>query len=139
MFTSHASLQERARADHRVTLKLFARQAHQVNGICWYNNNIDLFVEATSQRLLVEAKSLSDPRQAVDRMRYGIGQLADYRVRYRQEIEGSLSVLAFGRPPDRETSWVATVLEEVSIGFVAVVGEKLIALNEPARKIAIIR
>ncbi len=134
-----ASLQERARADHQATLKLFAARAHKVNGTCWYNNNIDLFVDAAGQRLLVEAKSLTDPRQAIDRMRYGIGQLTDYRVRYRSETAGSLPVLAFGLPPDRASSWVASVLEEAGIGFVAAVDDKLEPLNDCARKIAILR
>ena len=128
-----ASLQERARADHQTILRIFAAEAIQGGGKCWYNNNIDLFVEAAGQRLLVKAKSLNHPLQAVDRMRYGIGQLTDYRVRYRQEVEGSISVLAFGRPPDRVTSWTSTVLEEAAVGFVTISDGRLLALNERAR------
>lgn len=133
-----ASLQERARADHQSTLKLFANQTLKAGGRFWYNNNIDLFIEAVGQRLLVEAKSLSNPQQAVDRMRYGIGQLTDYRTRYRSEVEGSLPVLAFGRAPNRETSWVATVLQEARVGFVVVADGKLKPCNEQAQKIALL-
>ncbi len=134
-----ASLQERARADHQNILKLFAEQTHKVGGRFWFNNNIDLFIEAAGQRLLVEAKSLSDPQRAVDRMRYGIGQLVDYRARYRSEVAGALPILVFGRPPDRETSWGATVLEEAGIGLVVASNSNLVPRNELAQKIALLR
>ena len=48
-------------------------------------------------------------------------------------------MLAFGLPPDRASSWVATVLEDAGIGFVAAVDDKLEPLNECAKKITILR
>jgi hypothetical protein len=102
---------------------------------CWYNNNIDLVVDFGDERDLIEAKSLNDLRDSVNRMRYGIGQLADYQVRYRAQLRGAKPLLAFGRPPDRETSWIATVLEETGIGFVAGDGDRLVPLNESAKSL----
>jgi hypothetical protein len=96
-----AALQERARKDHNATLELVRQHAERLGGRCWYNNNIDLFVRYGDQALLIEAKSLNDARQSVDRMRYGMGQLFDYRVRYKAELAGAAPVLAFGSPPDR--------------------------------------
>ncbi len=94
-----ASLQERARADHQNVLALVMERVHAHGGICTYNNNVDLFAEFGDSRVLVEAKSLSDVRDAVDRMRYGLGQLADYAFRYKDELKGATPVLAFGNPP----------------------------------------
>ncbi len=68
-----AALQERARKDHNATLELVRRAAERLGGRCWYNNNIDLFVRCGEQKLLVEAKSLTDARQSVqpDALRHG--------------------------------------------------------------------
>jgi hypothetical protein len=132
-----AALQERARKDHNATLELIRRSAERIGGRCWYNNNIDLFVRYGERALLVEAKSLSDARQSVDRMRYGMGQLFDYRVRYKAEVAGAEPVLAFGAPPDRATGWVTTILQENGIAFIARDGQRLIPLNERAQALAI--
>jgi hypothetical protein len=94
----------------------------------------DLFVRLGDERLLVEAKSLTDPRYAVDRMRYGLGQLTDYGVRYKAEVGSARSVLAFGNPLTRETSWIATILESVGIAFAVVSEQGPQPLNEPARQ-----
>ncbi|HEV3092351.1 MAG TPA: hypothetical protein VGX91_13000 [Candidatus Cybelea sp.] len=133
-----AALQERARKDHNATLELIRRAAEQLGGRCWYNNNIDLFVRCGEQKLLVEAKSLTDSRQSVDRMRYGMGQLFDYRVRYKAEVAGAEPVLAFGAPPDRETAWVTSILQENGISFIARIGQRLVPLNERAAQLTIV-
>ena len=132
-----AALQERARKDHNATLELIRRAAVRLGGHCWYNNNIDLFVQCGEQRLLVEAKSLTDARQSVDRMRYGMGQLFDYRVRYKAEIAGAQAVLAFGAPPDRETGWIADILEENGVAFVARDRERIVPLNRRGEQLGI--
>ncbi len=124
-----AALQERARKDHNATLELIRRHAERLGGRCWYNNNIDLFVRCGDEALLIEAKSLTDARQSMDRMRYGMGQLFDYRVRYKAEVAGAEPVLAFGAPPDRSTSWVRDILQENGIAFVARHNERLMPLN----------
>lgn len=128
-----AALQERARADHQRVLRMLHANATDRGASCWYNNNIDLVVDFGDERTLIEAKSLNDLRDSINRMRYGIGQLADYRVRYRNELQGAKPLLAFGRPPDRETSWIATVLEETGIAFAAGDGDRLVPLNDSAR------
>jgi hypothetical protein len=132
-----AALQERARKDHNATLELIRRTAERLGGRCWYNNNVDLFVHCGEHKLLVEAKSLTDPRQSVDRMRYGMGQLFDYRVRYKAEVAGADPVLAFGARPDRSTAWVATILQENGIAFIARDGERVVPLNDRAESLAI--
>jgi hypothetical protein len=132
-----AALQERARKDHNETLELIRRHSERLGGRCWYNNNIDLYVRYGDQSILVEAKSLNDVRQSVDRMRYGMGQLFDYRVRYKDEVAGAEPVLAFGAAPDRETGWIATILQENGIAFVARDRERIVALNERAAALAI--
>jgi hypothetical protein len=129
-----AALQERARADHQRILRLLHAEATRRGATCWYNNNIDLVMNFGNARNLVEAKSLSDLRDAVNRMRYGIGQLADYQVRYRAELHGAKPLLAFGRPPDRDTSWIATILQETGIGFLSSEANQLVPLNELARE-----
>jgi len=134
-----AALQERARADHQRVLKLIASAVHERAGSCWYNNNIDLFARTGDQATLIEAKSLNDVSRAVDRMRYGIGQLTDYGVRYKAEVGQATRVLAFGRPPDRVTSWIGKVLQEANIAFVAADGERLIPLNENASDLRFMR
>lgn len=128
-----ANLQERARADHQRILRLMHVAATGRGASCLYNNHVDLIIDFGDDRTLVEAKSLNDLRDAVNRMRYGIGQLADYQVRYRAELRGAKPMLAFGRPPDRQTSWIATVLEENSIGFVSSEDDRLVPLNQIAR------
>lgn len=130
-----AALQERARADHQGILRLVHAEAHRRGASCWYNNNIDLVIDFGDERNLIEAKSLNDLRDAVNRMRYGIGQLVDYQVRYRAQLQGAKPVLAFGRAPDRETSWIATVLEETGIGFVSREYDRLIPLNGSAKSL----
>ena len=87
---------------------------------------------------MVEAKSLNDARQSVDRMRYGMGQLFDYRVRYKAEVAGAEPVLAFGAPPDRTSGWITTILQENGIAFIAKDGERLVPLNQRAAAIAIL-
>lgn len=133
-----AALQERARKDHNATLELIRRHAEQLGGRCWYNNNIDLFVRCGDQALLVEAKSLNDARQSIDRMRYGMGQLFDYRVRYKAEVAGAQPVLAFGAPPDRATGWITTILQENGIAFIARDHERLVPLNDRAAGLSIL-
>ena len=132
-----AALQERARKDHNATLELIRRHAERLGGRCWYNNNIDLFVRCGDRAFLIEAKSLNDARQSVDRMRYGMGQLFDYRVRYKAEVAGAEPVLAFGAPPDLSTQWIATILEENGVAFIARTGGRLQPLNERARSLGI--
>jgi hypothetical protein len=95
-------------------------------------------VRCGDQKLLIEAKSLTDPKQSVDRMRYGVGQLFDYRVRYRAEVAGADPVLAFGALPDRSTAWIATILEENSVAFVARDAERLVPLNRRAESLEIL-
>lgn len=128
-----AALQERARDDHQRVLRMLHAAATTRGASCWYNNNIDLVVDFGDERNLIEAKSLNDLRDAVNRMRYGIGQLADYQVRYRAKLHGAKPILAFGRVPDRQSSWIATVLEETGIGFVSSDGARLLPLNQSAR------
>lgn len=132
-----AALQERARKDHNATLEQIRRAAERLGGKCWYNNNIDLFVHCSDQKLLVEAKSLTDPRQSVDRMRYGMGQLFDYRVRYKAEVAGAEPVLAFGAMPDRATGWIATILQENGVALIARDGERLVPLNQRAESLVV--
>lgn len=132
-----AALQERARKDHNATLELIRRHAERLGGRCWYNNNIDLFVCCCDQSLLIEAKSLNDARQSVDRMRYGMGQLFDYRVRYKADVAGAEPVLAFGTPPDQATRWITTILQENGVAFVARDRERIVPLNERAAALTI--
>jgi len=130
-----AALQERARADHKSVLGLVARKIVASGGTCALNNNVDLHGDygPGTPGVLVEAKSLTDARSAVDRMRYGIGQLADYGFRYAAELRGATPLLAFGNPPDRQTSWIADVLEDAGIGFAARVDGELLPLNATGR------
>jgi hypothetical protein len=133
-----AALQERARADHQRALRVIHERVAERGGKMLYNNNVDMFAVFPGQRLLIEAKSLNAPHVAVDRMRYGIGQLADYSVRYRADLGDSQRVLAFGSLPNAETSWIGTILEESDVAFVGVSGtEQLVALNPRAEKLAL--
>jgi hypothetical protein len=134
-----AALQERARADHQHVLALIAKHVHDRGGICAYNNNVDLFADFGNSTLLIEAKSVTDVRQAVDRMRYGLGQLADYGFRYKEDLRGARAVLAFGQAPDNQTSWIADVLEENGVGFVAKIGQGLVPLNDLGRQLPLFK
>lgn len=125
-----AALHERARSDHQKTLQLILEAVQNNGGAAEYNNNVDLFVRLGEARYLIEAKSLTRPEVAVDRMRYGLGQLMDYSVRYRAELMGAAPVLAFGAPPTRDASWIATILNESNIAFVARSEGKIRGLNE---------
>jgi hypothetical protein len=58
-------------------------------------------------------------------------------VRYKAEIAGADPVLAFGAPPDRETGWITTILQENGIAFVARDRERIVPLNERASALAI--
>ena len=134
-----AALQERARADHQRVLQLVQREVLKRGGTTWYNNNIDLYARIGEARMLIEAKSLLDVRAAVDRMRYGIGQLADYEFRYRAELESPQKVLAFGSPPDAAASWIGSLLEDQRIALIANAGENLQPLNDSARALSIFK
>lgn len=81
-----AALQERARADHHETLRLLKGMLDDRGRACLFNNNVDLLATFGGRRYLVEVKSLARPVSTVDRMRYGMGQLFDYSVRYRAGI-----------------------------------------------------
>ncbi|MFN2461356.1 MAG: hypothetical protein ABR591_11810 [Candidatus Velthaea sp.] len=71
-------------------------------------------------------------------MRYGIGQLADYGFRYKSVLGDAQKVLAFGRRPARETTWIGDVLDEQHIALVAAesASRPVLALNETARSLA---
>jgi hypothetical protein len=130
-----ANLQERARADHQHTLKLLKTLTEARGGNCCFNNSVDLLASFGEQRLLVEAKSLNISSAAVDRMRYGMGQLFDYGVRYRAQIGNAEPVLAFGSMPDREVAWISTILEETGVAFVARQRDGLLPMNDLARRL----
>lgn len=132
-----AALQERARADHQRVLRSIARRVQAAGGACLYNNNIDLLAVVGEERILVEAKSLNDPLQAVNRMRYGMGQLMDYSIRYRAELQGALPVLAFGARPPRDAGWIGEILNENGIAFVCAEAERPMAANQRAREIGL--
>jgi hypothetical protein len=84
-----ANLQERARQDHQETLELIRKATARLGGSTFYNNYLDLYLRIGEHRFVVEAKSLNNPQRAVDRMRYGMGQLFDYRIRLAAEISGA--------------------------------------------------
>lgn len=132
-----AALQERARRDHQRTLAVIQNLVHQRGGETSLNNNVDLLARVRGRRLLIEAKSIGDQRVVVDRMRYGIGQLSDYSIRYRREIGDAERVLAFGAAPSVETAWISTILQESSVAFVALDAEtnSVRPLNELARSL----
>lgn len=132
-----ASLQERARGDHQDTLKLVKAMVERRNGRCLFNNNVDLLASFDEQRLLVEAKSLNVPNAAVDRMRYGMGQLFDYGVRYRAEIGRAQPVLAFGAMPSRDVGWISTILQENGVAFIARQRDSLLPMNAAAKDLPI--
>lgn len=128
-----AALQERARADHQTVLASIAALAHARGGETLYNNNVDLIVRFGNERILVEAKSLNDPHAAIDRMRYGMGQLFDYGVRYRAELAGAVPLLAFGRPPNADSRWIGTILRENNVAFACLEAGRVVPFNELAQ------
>ena len=132
-----AALQERARGDHQDTLKLVKAMVEARDGECLFNNNVDLLASFGSQKLLVEAKSLTVQSAAVDRMRYGMGQLFDYGVRYRAVIGGAQPVLAFGAIPSSEAGWISTILQENGVAFIARQRGSLLPMNDAARELPI--
>lgn len=134
-----AALQERARRDHQETLRAVQRAVQRLGGTTFYNNNIDLFARIGEERLLVEAKSITTSRVVVDRMRYGIGQLADYAFRYGDILGDPRRVLAFASRPERETAWISGVLENEHIALIATHGDGLLPLNESAERLALFR
>jgi hypothetical protein len=85
-----------------------------------------------------QIKRLTCPESAGSlHLRYGVGQLADYAYRYKSETAGATKVLAFGQPPDRDTSWIAGMLDEERIAFVSQTNDHIVALNEQAKKLRI--
>lgn len=128
-----ANLQERARKDHQDTLELIRKATVRLGGSTFYNNYLDLYLRIGERRYFIEAKSLNNPQKAVDRMRYGMGQLFDYRVRLQAEISGAAPVLAFGRVPPNEVSWMGEILEGNGVAFVAAAQDRIVALNGAAR------
>lgn len=134
-----ALLQERARADHQTVLKHLAALVRGQGGRTWYDNYIDLLAEVDGQRMLIEAKSLNNPADAIHRMRYGMGQLFDYRHRYRATVGEVKPVLAFGRFPGNSDLWIGAALEENGVAFVAQAEGSIIPLNESAEALPIFR
>ncbi|MGH7727272.1 MAG: hypothetical protein ACREM2_00555 [Vulcanimicrobiaceae bacterium] len=129
-----AALQERARADHQRVLRTLHREGARRGATALYNNNIDLLLKRADGRVLIEAKSLNEERDAVDRMRYGMGQLLDYGVRYRADLAAATPLLAFGRIPQNDVGWIASILESNGIGFAgARRPDEIVPLNETAR------
>jgi hypothetical protein len=134
-----AALQERARADHQETVALLKRDVDARGGVCEFNNNIDVLATFGSARFLIEVKSLVSPSAAVDRMRYGMGQLFDYGVRYRAEIGDAAPILVFGTAPRRDVAWIAEVLEGNHVACVTRDEGRLVPLNPSAREFPIFR
>lgn len=134
-----AALHERARSDHQETLQLILEEVHKGGRVGQYNNNVDLFVRLGEDRFLIEAKSLTRPEAAVDRMRYGLGQLMDHSVRYRAELLAAAPVLAFGAPPTQDASWIATILNESNVAFVARAGGWIRGLNDLGKALPFVR
>ncbi|MEO6913059.1 MAG: hypothetical protein ABI182_03435 [Candidatus Baltobacteraceae bacterium] len=132
-----AALHERARGDHQATVKLLMETISARGGTCFFNNNVDLLARIGGRRLLIEVKSLTRQSAAVNRMRYGIGQLMDYRVRYKAEIAGAEPILAFGTPPEREVGWIPNILQENGIAFVSRHGSEVTPGNELAQSLPI--
>lgn len=124
-----AALQERARRDHQEALRIVQNAVHRAGGATFFNNNIDLYARIGEERYLIEAKSVNSPTVVVDRMRYGIGQLADYSYRYEALTGGAQRVLAFAAPPPRDTAWISGVLEREHVAFIATRDEHVLPLN----------
>jgi hypothetical protein len=125
-----AVLQERARADHQAVLDLILKRVRELGGQCRVSNSIDMLAEVGATRLLVEAKSLVQANAAIHRMRYGIGQLLDYRNLYKQETSGAVAVLAFGTKPAPEYGRIADVLQDNAIALIARVDDSIVPGNE---------
>ena len=106
-------------------------------GSCLFNNNVDLLARFGDDRLLVEVKSLARPSSTVDRMRYGMGQLFDYSVRYRAEIGGAKPVLAFGAALRGDVAWVSEILQGNGVALVARETHGLLPVNELAKALPI--
>ena len=134
-----AALQERARADHQGTVRLLKERVDANGGSCLYNNNVDLLANFGDRRFLIEVKSLNDPASSVDRMRYGMGQLFDYSVRYRAKIGKAAPVLAFGAMPGRESSWISEILQGNDVAFIARDEGSLKPLNELGKLLPVFR
>jgi hypothetical protein len=132
-----AALQERARGDHQDTLRLLKNLVEAKGGVCLFNNNIDLLAQSGERRMLVEVKSLVNASASVDRMRYGMGQLFDYSVRYRAKIGNASPVLAFGTPLRRDVSWINEVLDGNGVASVMRDGNRLIPTNTAAKALPI--
>ncbi len=134
-----AALQERARADHQATVRLLKNQVDAHGGACLFNNNVDLLARFDDRRYLIEVKSLNRKAASVDRMRYGMGQLFDYGVRYRAEIGNAQAVLAFGSMPHQDVSWIAQILQGNDVAFIARDAESLRPMNDLARALPVFR
>lgn len=132
-----AALHERARGDHQATVRLLMEAVNERGGICYFNNNIDLFAKIGERRMLIEVKSLTRQQAAVSRMRFGMGQLMDYRVRYKAELAGAEPVLAFGAPTEREVGWIPTILQENGIAFISRYAGRVLAGNELGERLPI--
>lgn len=134
-----AALQERARGDHQDTVRLLKRAVDENGGSCLYNNNVDLLANFERQQFLIEVKSLNDPSSTVDRMRYGMGQLFDYSVRYQAELKGARPVLAFGSGLRNGVAWVSEILQGNGIALITREHDTLIPVNELAKELPVFR
>ena len=134
-----AALQERARDDHQKTVRLLKERVDACGGACLYNNNVDVLAKFGERRFLVEVKSLNNQAAAVDRMRYGMGQLFDYSVRYRAKIGNATPVLAFAAPVRNEVAWISEILQGNDVAFVAREDGCLKPKNELATELPIFR
>ncbi len=134
-----AALQERARRDHQDTLRLLKERVEYRGGSCLFNNNLDLLAQLGSRKLLVEVKSLTRQTAAVDRMRYGMGQLFDYSVRYRADIGRASPVLAFGNEPSSDVAWISEILQGNGVAFIARERDELKPVNELAKDLPLFR
>jgi hypothetical protein len=67
-------------------------------------------------------------------MRYGMGQLMDYGVRYRAELEAAKPMLVFGRARASDAEWIGGVLQANGVALACGVGDALRPLNELARQ-----
>jgi hypothetical protein len=130
-----AALQERARGDHQATLRLLKVLVEKRGGSCMFNNNVDLLASFDNERFLVEVKSLARPSSTIDRMRYGMGQLFDYSVRYRAEIGNAKPVLALGAALRSDVAWVSEILEGNKVALVVRDAQGLEPVNEQARQL----
>jgi hypothetical protein len=70
-------------------------------------------------------------------MRYGMGQLFDYSVRYRAEIGHAKPVLAFGAALRNDLAWVSEILEGNGVAFIARDANELRPINALAHQLSI--